>query len=232
MHRGWIKLHRKLLDSSIRTKPLVLALWIDLLLKANHKPNNFLWNGKEITIDRGQVLTGRKVLAEETGLSQQNVRTILKLLKSTNKITIKTFTKFSIITVNNYRVYQGDGQQANQQLTNNQPTTNQQLTTNKNDKKNKNDKNIGQFNSLWLKYPKKRGKVEAEKTYIRLAKKDADIFGKLDKAIEAYANECKLKNTEEQYILQGSTFFNGRWEDYTNIVKKKRSSLMKEEDCV
>ena len=141
MDNGWIKLYRKIQDNPIKRKPLVMALWIDLLLKANHKKNSFAWNCEVISVDRGQVLTGRKQLSADTGLSEQNVRTALNTLKSTNKITIKTYSKFSIITINNYNIYQDTNQQTNQQLTSNQPATNQQLTTNKNDNNEKNEKN-------------------------------------------------------------------------------------------
>lgn len=126
MEQGWIKLHRSLLEwewyDDVNTK----CLWIHLLLKANHQKN--VWHG--VTVQRGEVITGRIELAKELGISEQSIRTSLTKLKSTSNITIKTTNKFSVISIQSYDDYQ----QINQQIPNNQPTTNQQLTTNKNDK--------------------------------------------------------------------------------------------------
>ena len=135
--QGWIKLHRKLIEWEWFHCPDVAHLFIYLLLKANHKDGS--WQG--IPIAAGQLLTGRKRLSDETGLSQQKIRTCLNKLKSTSDITIKSTSRFSLITVCNYSTYQlkdkdvnqHPNQQPNQQLTSDQPTINQQLTTNKND---------------------------------------------------------------------------------------------------
>jgi uncharacterized phage protein (TIGR02220 family) len=116
-------------------------------MKANHKDGK--WRGANIPA--GSFVTGRKVLATETGMTEQQVRTAINRLKSTNEITIKTTNKYSIIAVNNWSMYQGDNQQPNQQSTNKQPATNQQLTTNKNDKKKKNtipDDFLERFNTV------------------------------------------------------------------------------------
>ncbi|MCY1719583.1 hypothetical protein OU798_04480 [Prolixibacteraceae bacterium Z1-6] len=138
---GWIKLYRILLNWEWYRDSNMVHLLIHLILKANHESRR--WQG--VLIERGQLLTGRKVLSQETGISLQTIRTCLNRLKSTNEITIKSTNKFSIITICKYESYQATkdevNQQANQRLTNNQPTANQQLTTNKNDKNIKNEKN-------------------------------------------------------------------------------------------
>ena len=71
---GWIRIHRKLLETSFSKKPTIGWLFICLLLKANHKENKFLFNNKEITIKEGQLLTGRDELSKNTGLSVMQVR--------------------------------------------------------------------------------------------------------------------------------------------------------------
>ena len=98
-------------------------------MSANHKPKK--WRGIEIEV--GQFITSRDKLAAELPLSVQQVRTALNKLKSTGEITIKTTTKYSIISITNWCEYQISNQQANQQVTNKQPTSNQQVTTNNND---------------------------------------------------------------------------------------------------
>jgi hypothetical protein len=98
-------------------------------------------------IERGQIVTGRKKLSIQTGMSEQSIRTSINRLKSTNEITIKSTTSFTVITICNYDRYQAGecqtnqqinqqiNQQPNQRSTNDQPTINQQLTTSKERKK-------------------------------------------------------------------------------------------------
>lgn len=128
---GWIKLHRKLISWEWYNDSNMVHLFIHLILSANHKPGN--WKG--IDLERGQLITGRNKLSEQTGISHQSIRTCLQRLKSTNELTIKSTNKYSILTVCNYDDYQikngGTNQQLTSKLTNNQPATNQQPTTNK-----------------------------------------------------------------------------------------------------
>lgn len=141
MMNGWIKLHRDILNWGWYKKSRTLHLFIHLLLSANHKQSHVF--GK--TVNRGQLVTGRKVLAQETGMTEQQIRTALKHLKSTNEITIETTKTESFITVVNYEKYQGNGiesnqesnQRSNQELTKNQPRSNhkQEGKKGKNDKK-------------------------------------------------------------------------------------------------
>lgn len=112
MTGGWIRLHRKITEWEWYRDGNTFRLFIHLLLTANHRPQR--WQG--ITVRRGQVITGRKSLSEQTGLSQQSVRTSLSKLKSTNEITVESTSKFSIITVCNYELYQQPETTGNQQI--------------------------------------------------------------------------------------------------------------------
>lgn len=122
---GFIVLHRKMNKWEWAQKPLTLALFIHLILNANHKDQE--WQG--ITVKRGQIITGRKKLAENTGLSERQVRTALNHLKATKEVTITTTKKYSIISITNYNKYQD----YDQQNANKRPTSDQQATTNNND---------------------------------------------------------------------------------------------------
>lgn len=124
---SWVKLYRKLNNSAFKKKPLTVALFVHFLINVNTETKKIIWNDEEITVLPGQIITGRKSLSEDTGITQQSIRTSLKILKSTSTITIKTFTKFSVITINKWDEYQS----STSKLTNKQPTTNQQLTTTK-----------------------------------------------------------------------------------------------------
>lgn len=141
-NNGWIKIHRKLKEWRWYKEPYTLLLFINLLLSANHK--DAFW--MDVEVKRGQLVTGRKKLSEETGLSEQQVRSRLKKLEDSGEISVKSTNKYTIITICNFDDYQqqdtSEQPTNNQQITNKQPTNNQQITTNKNDKNDKNDKNV------------------------------------------------------------------------------------------
>ena len=149
---GWIKLYRKFLNWEWSSNPNMVALFIHLLLNANHKDNS--WKG--IEVKRGQFITGLDSLNTITGISIQTLRTCLSKLKLTGEITIKSTNQFSVITLTNYEDYQAQEDDTNKQ-TNIQ--TNKPLTTTKNIRsinnnkkeiiKEKKSEQIENFNS-WL----------------------------------------------------------------------------------
>lgn len=134
LQNGFIALHRSLLSWGWHADPATGWLFVNLLLMANWTDSD--WQG--MTIKRGQLVTGRKALAAQTGLSEQTVRTSLNHLKSTNEITIIPTNKFSVITIVNYGKFQDISEMLTSTSTNNltsdQPAANQQLTTNEKEK--------------------------------------------------------------------------------------------------
>jgi len=137
MNQGWVWLHRKIKEWEWYRDTNVKVVFIHLLLSANHKDKR--WRGT--LIKRGQLITSYQHLSEDLGFGVQSVRTAIKKLKSTGEITYQTTNKYSIITINNYNLYNSNNMLANKQLTSNQQATNKQLTTNNNDNNVKNEKN-------------------------------------------------------------------------------------------
>jgi hypothetical protein len=136
---GWIKLHRKALDSPVFQNMTVWQVWSWCLMKASHRDQSFMFNGRDITVKRGSFITGReKALSEMPEISAQRYRTAINYLKSTSRIATKATNRFTIITVCKYDEYQDENLQDNQPknalVTSKQPTNNQQITTYKNDK--------------------------------------------------------------------------------------------------
>jgi DNA replication protein DnaD len=99
---SWIKLHKKITDWQWYGKSETFHLFIHCLINANYKDGYY--QGR--LIKRGQLVVGRKKLAEKLGLSERNVRTCLNDLKTTNELTIITTNKYSIITICKYDSYQ------------------------------------------------------------------------------------------------------------------------------
>jgi len=137
MHRGYIKLWRRFVEWDWYSDQHTKCLFLHLLLTANYKTTRY----RGVDVERGQCIIGRKTLAKTLGMSEQNVRTALTHLKSTNEVTSKSYSKFSIATIINYDLYQQNDHVVNQQVTSNQPASNQQVTTSKECKNVKNDKN-------------------------------------------------------------------------------------------
>tara|TARA_R100001463_G_scaffold10301_13_gene30258 strand:+ start:743 stop:1498 length:756 start_codon:yes stop_codon:yes gene_type:complete len=135
--RGWIKLHRALLDWQWFSDPNTTHVFMYCLLKANHKDSKY----RDTVVKAGTFLTGRDLISRETGCSVREVRTALKRLKSSNVLTIKTSRQGTVIEIVNYARYQQSDQQNDQRATNERPTNDQQATTNKNEKKEKKEKN-------------------------------------------------------------------------------------------
>jgi biotin operon repressor len=189
-NEGFVKLHRSFLDWEWYGNLTVKSLFIHLLLKVNHEEKQ--WQGT--TIRRGQTVTSLPKLAQETGLSVQQIRSALEKLKATGEITEKTTNKNRVITLNCYGKYQSitykptDKQQTNNiQTTDKQHSNNIQITPNKNEKNVKNEKNDknerestrthGKFGNVFLTdeeynrlqetYPDYRAKIDRLSQYMR-----------------------------------------------------------------
>jgi len=212
---GWVKNYRSIEDWEWYKTENMAHLFQHLIRKANHEDRK--WQG--IDVKRGQVVTGRSALAEQTGISEQSIRTCLNRLKSTSEITIQVTNKYSIITICNYDSYQTSegeinqqiNQQPNQQLTSNQPATNQQLTTNKNirskeTKNNKEDNKIPGKSSL-----------PATKDYLNLM---------LDEFIESY------KTTGNKYEVLNPGKERGAMGKLATLYKKKYPDASSEEALI
>ena len=130
MSNGWIKIHRKMLDNPVVMKdPDYLAVWMYLLLNATHKMYQTIYGGRKVTLHPGQLITGRKIIAEETGVNESKIVRIIKLLKSEHQIEQQANPYGSLITIVNWDKYQNDEQQNEQQVNNDRTTSEQQVNT-------------------------------------------------------------------------------------------------------
>ena len=83
--KGFIVLHRSLLDWEWYTDTNTCHLFTHLLLTVNHTPKE--WKG--ITIARGQRVASYSKLALETGLTVKEIRTALNHLKQAGEVAHK-----------------------------------------------------------------------------------------------------------------------------------------------
>ena len=103
MKEGYIKLSRKVMSWEWWKDRHVRDLWFTLLLLAVWKD----CKSRGVDLKRGQLAIPQKELAEESGLSRQEVRTALSKLESTGEITLEKQGRLNVITIVNYELYQG-----------------------------------------------------------------------------------------------------------------------------
>ncbi len=129
---GWIKLHRKIYHSDIFTHEGMLKLFILCLLKATHKKTTVRISGilKTIELNPGQFVSGRHSLWEDyhqIRLKKSKPRkkpiptdrTLFRwliTLKNMQVLSIKSYNKYSIITVLNWNQYQQDVHQVSNRI--------------------------------------------------------------------------------------------------------------------
>lgn len=77
-----------------------------------------------------------------------------------------------------------------------------------------------EFEFLWNKYPNKKGKGNALKSYIKARKKGV-AKEKVLEGLNNYLNYIKVEKVEQQFIKHGSTWFNQQcWEDDYSIRRE------------
>ena len=128
MAGDYIKIFRKMLNWGWYTDSNTKSVFLHALLKCNYAEGEY----KGYQLKPGQCIFGRKKWAQELGLSEQQVRTAIEHLKSTNEITTKSTNRFTVITIEKWGFWQMDeGEATNDstnKATNKQPTDNQQAT--------------------------------------------------------------------------------------------------------
>ncbi len=137
---GWIKLHRKMLDSIVFQDAKLFHVWCYCLLKANHKDVQTIFNGQKVFVKRGQFIWGRHKAAEQLNMPGSTAERKLKVLEELNKVSLKVNRRFTMLTVCKYNTYQSKDAQDEQPMNNPRTSDEQVMNTNKNVKNDKNEK--------------------------------------------------------------------------------------------
>lgn len=218
MNDGYVKLHRKTLENPIVCKdPDHLAVWIYLLLNATHKSQSAVFCGTRITLQPGQLITGRKSIAARLGINESKVQRVLKLFEIERQIEQRSSTKNRLISVINWSVYQ-ISEHHNDHQVNSDRTATEHKQECKNEKMKRNNTSNLEFDSFWSAYPRQKVKTAALKCWtarIREGYKPDDLIT----AARSYAAEVSGK--EEQYVKLPATFLgvNRPFADYLNLAR-------------
>ena len=133
-YNTFLKLHRSILESAVFSDADALRLWIYLLCKASTQDRQSVVEGKVVKIKKGQIITGRKKLAEQLNMAESKVYRTLKLLEDLGNVNIKSNNRFSLVTIANWAKFQEGNSKVNntrttgEQLVNNRRTTGEQQT--------------------------------------------------------------------------------------------------------
>lgn len=131
---GWFSVHRKLKDNAIFSDPFILKLWMLCLMKVSYTEHEQLIGNQLVKLLPGEFITGRFALSDEynKGMKKDMVvseRTLWRWMKKFEEwgmLSIKSTTKYSVITVVNWNQYQLTDQQVSSKC----PATVQQVSTN------------------------------------------------------------------------------------------------------
>jgi len=156
---GWVKLHRKSINSQAFQSEGLWKVWTWCLLKANHEDR---WvpvkTGKgttEVFVRRGQFIFGRKTASKALKMDESTVYKRMRKLENIGNCNTQSNTHYSIVTILNYDVYQGSGKD---EVTGKVTPKEHPSNTNKNDKNEKNfigrsqketDPGVKEFLNYW-----------------------------------------------------------------------------------
>lgn len=203
MEGNYIKISRSILEWEWYGNINTCRLFLHMLLKANWKDGRF--EGKDIP--RGSFVSSYPRLADECGLTVNEVRTALKHLISTGEITVKAHSKYSVFTVVKYNDYQ----EVNSQSTDKSHSINRRLTTIEEGKKERREEYIPpispveHFEEFTEAYPKKCTSSTVATEYCNAVVAGVPEMD-LVNAAKNYAIHCQREKTPGQFIKNPENF--------------------------
>lgn len=110
---GYIKLHRRITENELwhSERFTKSQAWVDLLLLATYKPRTVFIRGIEINLKPGQLCYSQLTLAERWKWNFKTVVSYLKALEKRGMLETKTNNITTVITIKNWDLYQGAGEQ-------------------------------------------------------------------------------------------------------------------------
>ena len=141
---GWFKFERSWLENGVITADGDhLRVWLQLNAMAVFEPQQAVFRGGAVTLQPGQLITGRKKLATLCGVQESKITRILKHFQDANLITQRTTNRSRLIALT---VWDSDGSVNSkrttdeQQMNNKRTTDEQQMNTYKECKNEKNER--------------------------------------------------------------------------------------------
>lgn len=139
---GWIKLHRCVRSNWVwNDKPFNRgSAWLDLLMLVNHQDKKIIFNGILTNVEKGSCITSLRKLSERWGWSISKTKRFFEQLQNEKMLSFKSDTKKTLVTIENWDLYQCSETEIVTPKENKSKTEEKQKETNKNDKNDKNEK--------------------------------------------------------------------------------------------
>ncbi len=129
-NKGYIKIYRKMLDNPVIMKDSDhLAIFTYLLLNATFKEIKTIFDGNEILLKKGELVTGRKIISEKLKINENKTQRVLDRLEKCKVIEQQKTNRGRLISIKNWCRYQSDEQHFEQQMNNKRTTSEQQVNT-------------------------------------------------------------------------------------------------------
>jgi len=172
---GWVKVYRKLSEKGFYKKDSEkVHLWVHLLIKATHDGREEMLGGKPYYCNEGEFTTGRKQLAEQTGISESKIERILtNFEKIEQQIKQQKTNTNRLISILNWCEYQQTEQQNEQQVNNDRTTGEQRVNTLQECKNEKNIKDSISIPEIPSEFP-----VNTPEEKVFITKKKRELKGK------------------------------------------------------
>jgi len=222
--QGYIKLHRKCLDSSVFENERAWRVWCWLLLNANWRERE-LWSGQ--VLKPGDLVVGLERTSGILGIGKATFSRLLKRFEARGMIVTKVDRKWTTVSICSWRTYQDDEKESGPivdlQRTDSGPSADRQRTQKKkvNSKEGKQSNYRSKpadliFDEFWKVYPRKVGKQKARTVWDRAIRDGVDAE-QIIAAARVYARAALEKET--QFIAHPTTWLaQGRWDDEPEAI--------------
>ena len=105
---GYVKLHRKSLESAVFRDARLWQVWTWCLMRANHKTTTTLFDGKQMELRPGQFISGRFNGGEACNMPPSTFRNQVERLRKMGNLDIRPDSKKTIFTVRKWAEYQAN----------------------------------------------------------------------------------------------------------------------------
>lgn len=217
--KGFIKLHRQIIDWEWYQDSATKAVFIHILLNACYDSCRFM--GADVT--RGQYMTSLSRLSRDLNISVRQVRTALNRLEKTGEIDTQTSNKATLITISNYDSYQVEDTSKKRKSTSNRQANDTQAThINKKERKEEGKKNTNKdyfdtcsTEEIWISKVGMQYHISSSKVKAALAQfnNHLDITNDMKRSARDYKSHFVnwLKYNLESIETTSDDFYKWKW---------------------
>jgi len=128
---GFILLHRKIWESKDFNNAFEISIFLFLLSKACHKPEELIYRRKKIFLNRGEVCIALRDLAKKFNTTVDKIKTAIKNFTIQQNILVRSYKRMNIYIIVKYDKYQSLEKPIQQEIQQNTPDRTININKNK-----------------------------------------------------------------------------------------------------